>query len=172
MLLDKELMSLPRIFLKHIEHARTVSSHGIPFGCIIKKVLEYLGVYREGAKDVLLGKPLYHKCIAQAYFKWEGGQWVKTPRLSPTQTQEEGEADEVLRLEGPGSMPESDQVFVKLGDMISAFTTGMYNNFLALAKQVKQVGERHDLLFVHWDSDNDKTEDDEDTLFVFPSSLG
>ena len=40
-LLKKEQVSLPAIFVKHLEHAKSVASHGIPFAPLIKMILEY-----------------------------------------------------------------------------------------------------------------------------------
>ena len=38
-LLDNEKISLPLLILKHLEHARSIPHHGIPYGLIIKKIL-------------------------------------------------------------------------------------------------------------------------------------
>ena len=34
-MLDDDKLSLPLLFLKHLEHARSISHHGIPYGALI-----------------------------------------------------------------------------------------------------------------------------------------
>ena len=40
-ILDGEKVSLSKIIMKHLEHAMSVQKYGIPYGVLIKKILEY-----------------------------------------------------------------------------------------------------------------------------------
>ena len=70
-MLDLEQVSMPKIVMKHLDHARSLQTHGIPYGFIIRKILEYVKVYTEEINPVVLGKPLDLKCMSQAYFKFD-----------------------------------------------------------------------------------------------------
>ena len=47
-LLDEEKVSLPLLILKHFDHARSIPHHGIPYGAMIRKILEDFELYKEG----------------------------------------------------------------------------------------------------------------------------
>ena len=72
-MLDEEKISLPLLILKHLEHARSIPHHGIPYGAINRKILEDFELYEEGSDIIELGKPLDKKCFKQAHFKFKDG---------------------------------------------------------------------------------------------------
>ena len=72
-LLDEEKVSLPLLILKHLEHAISIPRHGIPYGALIRKILEFFEIYEEGSDIIELGKPLDKKCLQHALFKYEDG---------------------------------------------------------------------------------------------------
>ena len=43
-ILDLEQVSLSKIVMKYLDHARSVQKHGIPYGFLIRKILEYCEV--------------------------------------------------------------------------------------------------------------------------------
>ena len=69
-MLAEEKTSLPLLILKHLEHARSIPHHGIPYGAIIRRILEDFEIYEEGSDIIELGKPLDKKCLQQAHFKF------------------------------------------------------------------------------------------------------
>ena len=81
-LLDGDVIGLPILIMKHLDHTKSVQKHGIPYGCVIKKILEYCECYTEGHDPVVLGKALNSRCLTQAYFKFEEitKTWHKVPR--------------------------------------------------------------------------------------------
>ena len=91
-LLKREHVSLPAIFVKHLEHAKSVSSHGIPFAPLIKKILEYEEGYKEGTAEETetLGKSLDMRCLTQALFRFEDGTWTKVAKTAPPPPSIEG----------------------------------------------------------------------------------
>ena len=98
---DLGQVSLPKIVMKHLEHARSVQKHGILYGLLIRRILEYCEVYTEGTDPIVLEKPLNLKCLSQAFFKYDKKkEWHKVPRVQPSVEGTEG--GEVLMLEGPG----------------------------------------------------------------------
>ena len=62
-LLDEEKVGLPLLILKHVEHARSIPHHGIPYGALISKILEYFEIYEEGSYIIELENPLDKKCL-------------------------------------------------------------------------------------------------------------
>ena len=78
-LLKQQPVSLPQIVMKHLEHARSILKHGIPFGALIKCLLTSLGIYKDGDNPLFLGKPLDMKCLGQASFKFDKkeGVWLR-----------------------------------------------------------------------------------------------
>ena len=45
--LDGDVISLLKLIMKHLDHVKSVQNHGIPYGCIIKQILEYCECYAE-----------------------------------------------------------------------------------------------------------------------------
>ena len=82
--------------MKHIEHAKSVSSHGIPFAPLIKKILEYEECYTERTAEETetLGNLLDMRCLSQANFLYENGAWTRVAKASPPP-----------RIEGITSLP-------------------------------------------------------------------
>ena len=99
-ILDREKVSLSKIIMKHFEHATSVQKHGIPYGVLIKKILEYCECYAEGPDTLVLGKPLNSRYLSQEFFKFEEGNkaWIKVPRPIAQVLEE---SSDVLLLEGP-----------------------------------------------------------------------
>ncbi len=130
-LLQREQISLPAIFMKHIEHAKSVSSHGIPFAPLIKKILEYEDCYTEGTAEETetLGKPLDMRCLSQALFKFEDGTWSKVLKAAPPQ-----------RIEGITSLPTAEPQGINFMTMaeISRQMTTQFKNLTELVVKMHE----------------------------------
>ena len=62
-LLKQQQISLSQIVKKHLEHARSILKHGIPFGALIKCLFTSMGIYEDGENPLILDKPLDMKCL-------------------------------------------------------------------------------------------------------------
>ena len=72
-MLTNEKISLPKLILLHLQHARATEHHGTPYGGLIHRILEYLGAYTEGIHITTLGKPLDMRCLKLAFFSYYEG---------------------------------------------------------------------------------------------------
>ena len=101
-MLTNEKISLPKLILLHLQHARATEHHGIPYGGLIRRILEYLGAYIEGINVTTLGKPLDIRCLKLAFFSYYEGNWIKVDKPRTT-TEEEEVSKALLQLEGAPS---------------------------------------------------------------------
>ena len=129
-LLDNEKISLPLLILKHLEHAQSIPHHRIPYGPIIKKILQDFELYEEGSDIIELGKPLDKRCLQQAHFKFEDGSWKSSCPLPPVE-EERRKEDLASDL---GSFSSTDKCYVFLSNLIKEFSSNVNKQFLGVAK--------------------------------------
>ena len=79
-LLDGELLNLPWIIMKHMEHLKTKPGHALPFGSLIKKLLIKAKAYEEGKRTQRqrVGIKLDDAAMGKIYLKWAKDKWVST----------------------------------------------------------------------------------------------
>ena len=141
-ILDLKQVILPKIVMKHLEHARFMQKHGIPYGFLIRKILEYFEIYTKGTNPVVLEKPLDLKCLSQAPFMFDkkDKKWHKASKVYCAL--EKADEEHVLLLEGPGLDPKIDKVLQKMVEMIKTLAHQVNEHYLDLSKRLKKVEDK------------------------------
>ena len=137
-MLIEEKISLSLLILKHLDHAMSIPHHGIPYGAIIRKILEDFEFYEEGSDIIELGKPLDKKCLQQAHFKFEDGAWKSSSLLKPVK---EAREEEHL-VAGLESLSQKDECYVLLSTLIKDLVSQTNKQFLGIAKQIKALDDK------------------------------
>jgi hypothetical protein len=146
-LITREQISLPTIFVKHIEHAKSVSSHGIPFVPLIKMILEYEDCYSEGTveEQETVGKFLDMKCLSQANFLYENDIWTKVAKPSAPQSFEDLPLLPTAELQGINFMTISE-ISKQITDQFETLTKAVMKKFDEQSERIEKLEEGMEVL--------------------------